>query len=959
MIKNSKLPDIKAEAFIYEHVKTGARLIHIENDDDNKVFSIAFATPPENSTGVAHILEHSVLCGSQKYPVKEPFVELMKGSLNTFLNAMTYPDKTMYPVASQNDKDFDNLMDVYLDSVFFPDIYESKEIFLQEGWHHEIDDGGKASVTGVVYNEMKGAYSSPENYLFRHIQKELFPETAYGHDSGGDPDDIPDLSWQQFLDFHKTNYQPSNSYIFLYGKLDIDEKLSHLDSYLSRFERRDTVNSIVSQNGFDSQRKVSLTYAVSEDENRDDMGFMALNWAMPVDLSTVELLAMSILEYMLLETNGSPLKEVLVKGGMGKDVYGHFEDEILQPFFTLVVKDIDSNQAEGFNTLVTDTLTRLSREGLSEKLIASAINKREFSVREADFRGYPKGLVYNSMLLSKWLYGEDPFDWFHYDTLFTELREAAGKGLFESLIERYLLTNNHSVFIVMTPENGLQQKQEKEREAKLAKWVSSLSPSEVKAVKRASEKLLARQSEPDSPEVLQSIPILTMDDLEKKSKVLPIEKLEVQNSVFLKHTVDSSGIVYFRMLFDASSVTTEEIPYLSLLEKLMGSLSTEHYTYEDLSHEVNLHLGGLGQSVDVMVHHGEKNDFETRFSFRGKSLYAKLPQMFSLIREIAFTSKFSDYDRLKEMISLIRSRVEMMIMQSGHILGFRRILSQVSDASAYREYLSGIEFYRFIRDLEENFDQQKESLSAALVKLQHKIFTKSNLITSFGAEELFMKEGLVQTSDFIASLPESTASPAVMTFPENVRSESFSIPGQVQYVIQGGDFIESGYQFNGSMMVARQIFSSDYLWNDVRVKGGAYGAFARFTRSGGLLLGSYRDPRLAETLAVYKGLPAWIRAQSFSDREILKYIIGTIGDQDAPMTPSVTVEEALTQYISGFTQDEIQKERDDILSVTSADIIGMADLIEDVLKQNRICVVGNESTIRAEKELFDSSSTLL
>jgi len=957
LIEEKNIKELNSVTRLFEHVKSGARLLHLENDDDNKVFSIGFRTPPKNSNGVPHILEHSVLCGSRKFPTKEPFVELIKGSLNTFLNAMTFSDKTIYPLASKNEKDFFNLMDVYLDAVFYPNIYSKPEILMQEGWHYELENkDDKLTYKGVVYNEMKGAFSSPEGCLMRKIQESLFPDNAYGVESGGDPEFIPDLSQEEFIEFHKKYYHPSNSYIFLYGDGNIDKQLQFInEGYLNDFDKISVESAIKLQKSFSKMDEVKMDYPISLDDEELGKTFLSLNFVSGDNISHPELhLAFEILEYLLLESAAAPLKKALIDAQIGKDVFGSFDNSILQPVFSIVVKNSNESEKEKFEKVVFTTLKNLVKDGIDKKLIEACINITEFKLREADLGGFPKGLYYYITSMDSWLYDKDPTMHLEYESYLSIIKAALTTNYFEELIEKYLLNNTHSSMVILNGKKGLAEERSKATEEKLAKYKASLSEKQIENIIQQAKSLKERQMTPDAKEVLETIPLLELSDIEKKVEHLPIEEKIEQGVKVLSHNIFTNKIAYINILFDAKKVNIELLPYVTLLSSILGRVSTKNTNYSDLSNEVNIHTGGIYFTTDV---YGENENFEKyspKLVVKTKALGSSIPKLFDIIAEIIGTTKFDEKKRLKELIQQLKSRHEMKILDRGHMVAAGRLSSYFSPASAYIEKTTGISFYKFMNEIERDFDNKADEIIENLYKVSKLIFNKNNLLVSVTGENDIYTSFATALPKVINILGDDKLSDAHYDFDLSKDNEGLLTSSDVQYVAKGYNFIKQGYSYSGKMLVLKTIASLDYLWNRVRVQGGAYGGFANIARSGNIVFVSYRDPNVQKTLKAYDGICDYIGNFKASDREMMKYIIGTISDLDSPLTPSMKGERATAYYIRGITDEQRQKERDEVLSTKPADIQSFKALLDDVIKENYFCVLGNETKIKDNKEIFTS-----
>lgn len=955
VLKEEDLQDIHSKGWLLKHKKTGARVMLIENSDENKVFNIAFRTPPKNSTGVAHILEHSVLCGSREFPLKDPFVELVKGSLNTFLNAMTYPDKTCYPVASCNDRDFQNLMHVYLDAVFYPNIYKKEEIFRQEGWNYHLEQKeGPLKYNGVVYNEMKGAFSSPDDVLEREIMNSLFPDTTYGCESGGDPVNIPDLSYEEFLDFHRQYYHPSNSFIYLYGNMDMEEKLEFIDShYLSAFDSLAIDSQIRDQEAFAQVKDIQKNYPVSEDEGEEDNTYLSYNMvvgeAADINLS----LAFEVLDYALLSAPGAPLKQALLDAKIGKDIYGSFEDGIKQTYFSIVAKGANLSQKEEFVKVIRDTLTKIAEEGIDKKAVTAGINYYEFRFREADFSSYPKGLMYGLDILSSWLYDDTkPFCEVQLLEGFEFLKKALEEGYFEDLIRKYLLDNTHGAILSLVPEKGLAAKRDKELEEKLESYRKSLSDEELTRMVENTKALEAYQESEEDPEALTCIPMLSREDIKKEITVLTNEEHYVDDSLFLYHDVCTNGIGYADLLFEIHDFDVNTVHYLGLLKSVLGAVDTENYSYGELFNEVNARTGGISYGIEVFDDAQDTDAFRAMFAVRGKALYPEMDFMFSMIREVLTTSKLTDTKRLYEIIARVKSRAQASLASAGHSTAVLRGASYASPMAAFQDEMAGIGYYQFIEKLEKDFDSCKDEIVKNLRKVMEEVLRPENFCVSYTGERESLDTVKTQAAEIKKVLFNGQKPEPVKQAPCVKKNEAFKTSGQVQYVAQNGNFRKKGLEYTGALDILKVILSYDYLWINIRVKGGAYGCMSGFKRNGESFLVSYRDPHLKRTLEVYQGVPDYIRAFEADEREMTKYIIGTISNKDVPRTPQMQGSISKTAYFSNVTEDMLQKERNQILGAQKEDIQKLAALVEAVLSDDQICVVGSETAIEKAEDVF-------
>lgn len=955
LMDKQNIEELNSLALILEHEKTGAKALLLSNDDENKVFSISFKTPPKDDTGLPHILEHSVLCGSKNFPVKDPFVELVKGSLNTFLNAMTFSDKTMYPIASCNDKDFQNLMHVYMDAVFYPMIYTTPEIFSQEGWHYEINNpDDDLRIKGVVYNEMKGVFSSPEQVLFRKIQQSLFPNTPYSKESGGDPEYIPDLTHEQFLDFHKTYYHPSNSYIYLYGDFDIVQKLQWLDKeYLSKFEKKVIDANICIQPSYESIQEHNEYYSITENENEQDKTYLSYNLAVGTASDTELYYAFQIIEYLLLEAPGAPVKQALIDANIGKDVFGSYDNSILQPTFSFIAKNANKNQKDQFIKVINNTLKELVENGIDKKSIESAVNYHEFKIREADYGRFPKGVIYSMMNLETWLYNEDPLSHFKYNKTFEKFRENLDKGYFESLIEKYLINNNHVTILFLEPKKGLTTEWESKVKEKLSVIKSQLSDDEIYELIQKTKHLEKYQSEETQKELLEKIPLLSKNDIKKNSEPLQQEVIDAHNIKILLHPIFTNNIGYVNLLFDTKHIPNRLIPYLGLLSALLGKMDTENYKYKDLSNEVNINTGGINYYINVYSQINDSDAYVPKFEIRGKAFYEKIPNMFELIKEILFNTKLDDKKRLYEIIAEYKSRLNMTFSSSGHLAASNRAMSYFSNTAYYQELTGGITFYKFINVIEENYEEKQEEIISNIKELLVYLFRRENLIVSYTAEKSAYGIFENEIERFVSLLHIEPIKEEQINLNIKKINEGYLTSDKIQYVAKAGNYIKEGFSNTGSLKVLQTIAGLDYLWNNVRVKGGAYGVMCNFFKNGNTYFTSYRDPNLKETIETYNKLYDYLKTFHADDRDMTKYIIGTISSMDVPLTPMNKGMRAVVAYLSNISYKDLQKEREEVLNTTDEDIRNLAQLVHKVLTQDNICVVGNENKLKENEEIFD------
>lgn len=954
IIEEKELSDIHSNGCLLRHKKSGAKITVISNDDENKVFYIGFRTPAADSTGVPHIIEHSVLCGSEQFPVKDPFVELVKGSLNTFLNAMTYPDKTVYPVASCNDKDFQNLMHVYLDAVLHPDIYKHKEIFQQEGWHYELEsEEDTLTLNGVVYNEMKGAFSSPEDVLERVTLNALFPDTTYANESGGDPACIPDLSYEAFLDFHRRYYHPCNSYIYLYGDMDAAEKLDWMDrAYLSYYEQISLDSGIRLQQPFARPLEVCKKYSIASSASEKDNTYLSYSTVIATTLQPQLSLSFEILDYALLSAPGAPLRQALLDAKIGKDVIGGFDSSTCQPVFTITVKNANASDKQRFVQIIESTLQKLLQDGLNQKALLAGINSSEFKFREADFGNYPKGLIYGLQCLDSWLYDDkQPFMYLEVLDLFEELKTKAPQGYFEELIQTYFLDNTHKAVVVVEPEKGLNEKTEKALAEKLAAYKNSLSKEETAQLIADTAHLKEYQQEPSSKEDLEKIPMLARSDMKKEAAPLFNEEKTVAGVPVIHHDIYSNGINYIHLFFDLSDVKEEWVPYLGILKAVLGDMDTQDYTYEDLANEINLHTGGFSINILASVDQAD-HSLVKKYEVGIKALYPKTGIAMRLLESMLCRTKLDDDKRLYEVLAQAKSRLEMQFMQAGHSVSALRAMSYFSQVGRFSDLSGGIGLYRIVAEAERDFEHQKENVKHILKQLFCVIFRPENLIVSLTGDA----QGYAALEPELAALKAALFTKDVekesMRLSCEKKNEGFQNAAQVQYVSRAGNFKNHGFAYTGALRILRVILNYDYLWLNIRVKGGAYGCMSGFGWNGDTYFSTYRDPNLRRSDEVFNGIPDYLKNFDADERDMTKYVIGAISGMDTPLNPLAKGIRSMMAYLTHVTQEDYQKERDEVLAASQAEIRALEPLIAAVLSEENICVIGNETELQKEADMF-------
>lgn len=956
LVEKKKIEDLNSMSYLLEHKKSGARIALLSNDDENKVFYIGFRTPPEDSTGVAHILEHSVLEGSRDFPVKDPFIELAKGSLNTFLNAMTYPDKTVYPVASCNDKDFQNLMHVYLDAVFYPNIYKEPKIFEQEGWHYEMESPeDELSINGVVYNEMKGAFSSPDDVLEREITNILFPDTPYSNESGGDPEAIPDLTYEQFLDFHRKYYHPSNSYIYLYGNMDMAEKLEYLDeAYLSHFDRITVDSEIGVQAPFEACAEAGKFYPITESEPEEDNTYLTYNIVVGDSLDRERYIAFQILDYALCSAPGAPLKQALLDKGIGKNIYSYYESGIRQSYFTIVAKNANLDRKAEFVECIEENLRSLSQKGIDKKALRAGLNFYEFRYREADFGSYPAGLMYGLQVLDSWLYDDaKPFIHIEAGETYKKLREKAETSYFEDLIRECMLENTHKGILTLAPRKGLAEERDRILTEKLAALKESFGSEQIQEVVEETHALLEYQETPDSKEALATIPLLKREDIRKEAEPLVNEIRKTGDTTVMYHEIFTNHISYFRFLFDVKQVPEELFPYIGILKSVLGYVDTENFTYGELFHEINMETGGITSVTNFFTNARNLSDCLVTFEMKAKTLEDNLPRTVQLVQEIMLKSKFDDGKRLYEILAELKSRLQSNLISSGHSVAASRAMSYFSRPAAIQEQVNGMPFYRLVADLEKNFDSRREDLQHKLEALVRCIFRPENLMLDYVGTEDHYEEFIALAGQVKEALYKEPVETKPFVIEPVKRNEGFLSASQVQYVCRAGNFINKGLAYTGALKVLKVMMSYEYLWQEIRVKGGAYGCMCAFGKSGDSYFVSYRDPNLKSTVEAYEKAADFIEAFDGDERTMTQYIIGAVSELDTPLNPAAKGLRGMSSYLTNQTYEDYQRERDELLGADVNTIRSLAAVIRAFMEDDCLCVVGNDNRLKEDKEMFD------
>ena len=959
-VERGRIEDLGSETVLLRHKKTGARIALLLNDDENKVFYIGFRTPPETSDGVAHIIEHTVLCGSRAFPVKDPFMELAKGSLNTFLNAMTFTDKTVYPVASCNEQDFKNLMHVYLDAVFYPNIYHDRRIFMQEGWHYELHDpDDEIVINGVVYNEMKGDRSLPDSILGTETRASLLPDTSYAFESGGDPDEIPSLTYESYLGFHRTYYHPSNSFLYLYGDIDVYERLTWIDEhYLSAFDRQEVDSAPKLQKPFTEPRDVEKPYAVLPDASEAESTYLTYNVCAETVLDPELYVALDVLDYALCSASGAVLKQALLDAGIGLDVYSSCNTGIRQPVFSIVARGAERDRKDDFVRTVRETLGKIVRDGFDKKALYAGLNMNEFSFREADFGRYPKGLIYGLQVLDSWLYDEEK-PWIHIDAADTyrKLKRRIEEGWFEQLVGELFLDNPHRSTLVLYPERGLVQKKDAALAKRMGAWKASLSQEQLRELTEATADLLQWQETPDTEENLKTIPMLTRADLRREAESFRNEERTAGHTRVLFHDVQTNGICYISFIFDMDRVPEELYPYAGILKTSLGMVDTEHYAYADLANEINIRTGGFSGSVTTYPQNDDPSRYLRTFEINVKVLRDRISDGFDLAREILTTSRFIDPKRLKEILDEMRSHMQDDLIYGGSQAAALRAMSHLTEPAKIADTVNGLGAYHMVERLASDRGARK-ALWRKLRKLSHVLFRKENLLIDFTApasdyEAFAPLAAAFADSLFTDPVQEGFYSPVLTR-----ENEAFQSAGEVQYVCRAGNFRAHGLDYTGRLRLLKTLLSTDYLWNNIRVKGGAYGASVAFGRNGSGYFVTYRDPHLKRSVDVFEQAVDYLRNFTADDRTMTQYVIGAVSELDIPKTPHAKGSYGLAAYMTGLTYEQIQKDRDALLDADEESLRALAPYLEAILSDRVLCVIGAEGKIDEHRDLFDRVDTL-
>lgn len=943
LVRERHIPELNAWARLYRHQRTGAELLSIENNDENKVFGVTFKTPPSDSTGLPHIMEHAVLGGSRKYPVKEPFVELLKGSLSTFVNAMTFSDMTAYPVASQNLQDFYNLIDVYLDAVFYPTITE--DTLKQEGWHYEVDQTGQLAYRGIVFNEMKGAYSSPDSLLGRYSEQYLLPDTPYAYDSGGDPAAIPNLTYEQFKAFHSAYYHPSNARFFFAGDDDPMERLRLINAFIADFSAQ-AVNAEVSlQPQWSAPRRVARPYAASDDG--DNKSLFTISWLLPEVTDTEIVTALQVLSHILMDTPASPLRKALIESGLGEDVTGGgLSIYQRQMSFSAGMKGIAKENIEKAEALILQTLGDLAENGIEADMVAAALNTTEFQLRELNTGSFPRGLALMIGVMPVWLHGGDPLEALAFEEPLKRLRaRIAQGGYLEKLIGDYFIDNPHRSTVILEPDPQYNNRLEAEEADRLSAIQATLQEADIQRIIAEAEALQRRQEAPDSPEALATIPMLSLSDLERNIRLFPIEISEEAGSKVLYHDLFTNGIAYLDIGFDLRVVPQHLLSYIRLFAQALTEMGTEKEDYAKLAQRIGIHTGGIGATPFTSTTLQERAT-TAWLMVRAKAMADRADQLLNILRDIFLTLKLDNRDRFRQIVLEAKVSVESALVPAGNSFASTRLRAHFGGTYWLNEQMSGISYLFFLRDLAARIDNAWESVLADLRALQQLLINRQAMLVNVTVDADNWRQLAPQLRQFIADMPSSPPVLATWTRSEYPRNEGLTIPAQVNYVTKGGSLYDVGYQLHGSHVVITNYLRLTYLWERVRAQGGAYGVNGNFDFTTGVFsYTSYRDPNLLKTLDNFDGAAGYLQHLELSESELAKSIIGAIGDMDAHLLPDAKGFTSMIHHLIGYSNEQRQRVRDEVLGTTIADYRAFGAALAKMNATADVVVMGSAEAI--------------
>ncbi len=951
LVEKKFVKEVNADCYLFEHIKTGARVLKIAADDPNKTFSIAFKTIPESDAGTPHIMEHSVLNGSRNFPVKSPFDVLMKGSLNTFLNAMTSDDFTVYPVASMNEKDYFNLMHVYLDAVFDPLLYDDSRIFMQEGWHYELT-GKDAPIEykGVVYNEMKGAFSTPTREMWYQIQKNLFPDNGYRFSSGGYPIAIPSLTYEAFVNFHKKHYHPSNSYIFLYGDADIKKELEFIDKeYLSKYEKSENPVTVEENKPFADYKEIAGSYPVMDGTPLADQTYLVMNWVIGNGYDQTTVMALDILADVLVNQESAPVRKALLEAGIGKNVYATTQN-MLQNIFSIVVQNANVADKDSFRAVVMNTLEKVAAEKIDRETLKGSLNRMEFRLREGD--DAQKGLTYNMRVMTGWMFTDNPFSSLEYEKQLSDVKASVNNTYLENLIQKDLVENKYGLLLVLEPKIGLEREIAQKTSEELANLKKKMTPAELDSLVATTSKLVAYQQKEDSPEALASIPLLKLSDVRPEAFWYEASKSVIAGIPHLFHDEFTNNIIYMNFWYDLNVLSEDKIPYAALLTRLLGKMDAGGYSYENLDKSLNINTGGFGSGLSLYISGYDDSKLLPKFRINVKTTLEKLDTTLELVGVVINETNLGNKDRLLDLLKRHQSQLESSVLQNGYSVAAIRLDSYYSRRGVFNEKTRGMEYYWFVTDLVKRFNEDPDAVIAILKETYTALFARNNMMAGVTCSSDDYKAYASGFEKFAPALVEKAVEPKEWKLQPDAGNEGILTASKVQYVLQGYDFRKLGIEWDGKWNVLNQVMSTDYLQTQIRVIGGAYGGFSSITRNGSIYLSSYRDPNLKETLDNFAGITKYLSQFKADSTDMTRYIIGTIAGMDSPLTPSEKGDQAFRNYFENASREDVQSDRDAVLATTAADIRNMSDEIAKVLDQQVWCVFGNDEKISMNKTLF-------
>lgn len=946
LIEEKYLEQEQSQAYVFEHKNTKAKIFIMENADDNRLFSIGFRTPPSDSTGVCHIIEHCVLNGSKKYRTKEPFMDMVKSSLQTFLNAMTYSDKTIYPVASRNLKDFENLMDLYLDAVFNPAVLEKKEIFLQEGWRYHLEDE-KISYKGVVYNEMKGAMSSAEDQVYSQVYKHLFPDTIYSYNSGGDPYEIPNLSYENFIDYYKKHYHPSNSYIFIYGNVDFEKYLSYIDEeYLSNYEYKEISSELRTQTPFNS-KKHEIDYFSTDKEIKDNSNMISYSIITASSKNAYDRIMNKLIRQVLINSESSPLKEAINKLEIVDDIL-NASSMTKEIAWSIIGKNIKEQDAQLFEKTVEDVLEDLVTKGIDQDLIISMLNVLMFSLKEKNDNP-TKGIEYLDRAFDTWLYDLSPIDGIDVEETIEYIKNNIQNGIFEKYIKEHLIDNPHKVVVLHKPKLGLNEAKDKKIEEKLEDFYQKLSKKEKNHLEKQKADMEHFQSKEDSLEDKKTIPVLELSDI--NSKFTPVDRTKIKKDKYtiLTHKLPTAGIDYLNFVFDINHIKKEDIPYLSMLSDLLGLLSTKNYNYKDLFTKIYLETGGINFSVGSHIVKNTKT-FNRTLTVSTQAFSDNIENAMEIFSEILLNTELSDEKRLKELINMIKSRYEMNLLDYGHVLMMNRANASKFITNNFMEQVNGLDYYLLYKNID------TRDLSKLLEKLQEvyiNTFNKNNLIVNVTSDFSLEKDLFNSIENLVGKLNDLPCKKLDYEFEPETIKEAFITSTDVSFVSIGNNLETQGYSYDGSATVISNLLSNAYLYTEIRAKSGAYGAGMAVNNKNAFLTYSYRDPNILKTIETYKHIPEFIESLNLTEEDLKPFIIGAVGKFDPPLTEKGKGRRDLEMYLCQRDYKEFEQYVDEALETDITNIKELQKVLENAIKDSSLAVLTNENKLKEENIEFD------